>query len=200
MKPVPPPPLPRPFPTRVQLALFVGLMAVIFLISISFSLLRTTGRLRAFTVPANSMAPAIVAGDCVLVEGATLLANLPRRGDIIVFRTNEIGSLKPGSPWVKRIAGLPGEHVRFADGELFINDEQVSLSNSHGKISYTLPTTTGQTAAQTDLVIPEGQYFVLGDNSANSFDSRFWGCVPKKNIIGRVALRYWPPQRAGAVK
>jgi len=76
----------------------------------------------------------------------------------------------------------------------------VVLSNAVGEIVYNLPHGMGTGAAKTDLTVPDGCYFVLGDNSTNSFDSRFWGCVPRANVKGRIAFCYWPPNRVGGVK
>jgi signal peptidase I len=74
------------------------------------------------------------------------------------------------------------------------------MSNSVGEIVYYLPPNVGNFSPQTDVRVPNGCYFVLGDNSTNSFDSRFWGSVPRANIIGRVSFCYWPLQRVGGVE
>jgi signal peptidase I len=83
---------------------------------------------------------------------------------------------------------------------LFINDRQVSLSNAVGEIAYDLPPHSEMFSLQTNVTVPSGCYFVLGDNSTNSSDSRFWGSVPRASIIGRVSFCYWPPRRFGGVK
>jgi len=146
------------------------------------------------------MAPTIDRGDHVLMEGLTFLARKPRRGDIAVFKTDNIAQLPPATIYMKRIAGEPGDHVRISEGKLFINDKHVPLKNSHGEIAYDLPPGAESMAIETDLTIPDGQYYMLGDNSKNSSDSRFWGCVPAENLMGRIVFRYWPPQRTGRVK
>jgi len=69
-----------------------------------------------------------------------------------------------------------------------------------GEIAYNLPPGMGTQAAKTDVTVPNGYYFVLGDNSTNSFDSRFLGCVPRANVKGRIVFCYWPPKRVGGVK
>jgi signal peptidase I len=108
--------------------------------------------------------------------------------------------LPPATIYVKRVAGEPGDHLRISGGNLFINDKQVVLSNALGEITYQFPDRASGMPPQTDLTVPADQYFVLGDNSTNSFDSRFWGCVPAENILGRIAFCYAPSSRIGGVK
>jgi signal peptidase I len=163
-------------------------------------LLRLCGLVRPFSVPTGAMAPAVSPGDHFMMEGITFLSRQPRRGDIVVFKTDGIASLPAAAFHIKRVAGEPGDHVRISEGKLFVNDRQVSLSNAAGEITYNLPPLAGGFSAQTDVKVAPGSYFVLGDNSTNSFDSRFWGSVPRGNIIGQVSFCYWPPDRIGRVK
>jgi signal peptidase I len=133
------------------------------------------------------------------MEGFTFVFGKPHRGDIVIFKTSGIESLPQDEIYVKRIAGEPGDHVRISDGKLFINEKPVSLSNAFREIVYNL-SSAFQNSAKTDMTVPNESYFVLGDNSTNSLDSRFWGSLPRANIIGRVAYCYFPPQRRGRVK
>ena len=162
--------------------------------------LRICGLIRPFSVPTGAMTPAVSAGDHIMMEGVTFLYGQPHHGDIVVFKTDGIPSLPPETLYVKRVAGEPGDHVRISGGKLFINEKRVSLSNAVGEIAYDLPPHVETFSPQTDVTVPNGCYFVLGDNSTNSLDSRFWGSVPRGNIIGRVSFCYWPPQRIGGVK
>jgi signal peptidase I len=146
------------------------------------------------------MTPAVSAGDHIMMEAISFLSRQPRRGDIVVFKTDGIATLPPATIYLKRVAGEPGDHVRISGGRLFVNDKQVSLSNAVGEIVYDLPPNAATFSPLTDLTVPTGCFFVLGDNSTNSFDSRFWGSVPRANIIGRVSFCYWPPERVGGVK
>ena len=145
------------------------------------------------------MAPAVSAGDHILMENFTFLFAKPHRGDIIVFKSAGIPVLPQSQLYVKRIAGEPGDRLRISEGRLFINEQPVSLSNALGEILYNLPI-GAEKSALTDTIVPNGCYFVLGDNATNSFDSRFWGSVPRENIIGRAAYCYFPPRRIGRVK
>ncbi len=146
------------------------------------------------------MTPAVSAGDHIFMEGVSFLFRQPRFGEIVVFKTDGITPLPPQQFYMKRVAGRPGDHVRLADGKLFVNERQVSLRNAFGEIVYDLPKGPGGAAPYADITVPADSYFVLGDNSTNSLDSRYWGGVPRKNIIGRVWFCYFPPQRAGKVK
>jgi len=179
------------------------LVVLALLLSLGFGLffvLRACGLVRPFSVPSGAMAPAVSPGDHIMMEGLTFLSRQPRRGDIVVFSTDGIASLPHATFYLERVVGEPGEHVRISEGKLYINDKLVSLSNGVGEIAYMLPPGAAGRATQTDMTVPGDAYFVLGDNSANSLDSRFWGSVPRGNIIGRVALCYWPPSRFGGVK
>jgi signal peptidase I len=171
-------------------AFFVGALIV----------LRVFGLVRPFSVPTGGMAPAVSPGDHVMMEGVTYLSREPRRGDIVIFKTDGIATLPAATFYVKRVAGEPGEHVRISGGKLFVNEAQVSVSNEVGEIVYGLPPNSTSFSPKTDVTIASGCYFVLGDNSTNSLDSRFWGSVPRGNIIGRVSFCYWPPLRSGVVK
>ena len=143
------------------------------------------------------MAPAIEKGNHVLMEGMTYLRRAPRRGDVVVFRTEGIDLAQPDTVYVKRVVGEPGDRLLLSDGKLFINDQLMVLTNVAGPINYSSLPLFG---AQTNLTVPAGCYFVLGDNSLNSLDSRMWGCVPRGNIMGRISYCYWPLDRIGAVQ
>ena len=194
-----PPPLPtRKAPAkRLRRGVLIGLIVAVVVVLISFR------PLRPFSVPTGAMAPAIEAGDRVMMERVTFLVRKPHRGDIIVFRTDGIRSITPqerGSIYVKRIAGMPGERLDISDGKVYINDKPVPLRNAVGEIDYLLPAGMGWPAFQTNVSVPSKQYHVLGDNSTNSYDSRSWGFVPAENVMGRVWFCYWPPNRVGRVR
>lgn len=107
----------------------------------------------------------------------------PERGDIIVFRY----PLDPEQLFVKRIVGMPGDAVRIEGGAVYVNQRplQEPYVESTGRQSFD------------EVIVEPGRYYVLGDNRAQSSDSRQWGTVPEENIVGEVALRFWPFSRFG---
>lgn len=163
-------------------------------------MLRVCGLIRVFSITSGSMTPAVSAGDGIFTEGLTYLFRKPYRGDIVIFRTDGIAGFLSPTISVKRVVGLPGDHVQISDGKLFINDQQVTLSNAVGEIVYDPPLEQVRASAKNDVTVPSGCYFVVGDNSSNSFDSRFWGSLPRTNIMGRVFYCYSPRGRTGRVK
>jgi signal peptidase I len=192
-----PPKPPARLDRRAKIIIIVAIVPAI-LVSAPI-VLRIFGLLRPFSIPANSMAPAVSTGDHVLMEDLTFLGRNPRHGDVVVFRTDGIAGLQSGIYYVKRVAAEPGEHVHLLDGKLFINDKQLTLSNKAGEIVYNYPSGFGSPPVN-DITVPAGQYFLLGDNSTNSMDSRFFGSVPRENIVGRICFCYWPSERIGGVK
>lgn len=181
--------------------------AVLLVIACCLGLLVPLARLsnviRPFKVPANSMSPAIQPQDHLFSEGLVYWFRSPRRGEIVVFATDDLKGVPPGQFYTKRVAGLPGESIGFQDGELQVNGKKVVLENTEGPIEYWSPSPNMPlpfAPRDSAVTVPAGHYFVLGDNSRNSSDSRIWGFVPEDAIIGRTGWRYWPPDRIGWVK
>jgi signal peptidase I len=135
-----------------------------------------------YYIPSRSMEPTLKPGNRVLVAKFYYRLYHPQRGDIIVFRYpfNKKKNL------IKRVIALPGETVRIENGLLYING--VLLQGDQFNREYLNVGNYGRG----EEVIPENSFFVLGDNSRNSDDSRFWGYVPFNNILGRAFLIYWP--------
>ena len=155
-----------------------------------FLLLVAMGRIRAYTIPTTAMHPTIARNETVFMEGITYFFHAPRIGEIVVFKTDGIESLKEGTFYVKRIAGKPGDTLRIADGKLYVNDKHLPLANAAGEITYTnFPNSPFLSSPTKSITVPEGHYFVLGDNSPNSADSRMYGSIPAKNIRGRILWR-----------
>ena len=139
---------------------------------------------RAFKIPSSSMFPTLQKRDRIFVNRFTYRFSRPQRGDIAVF-------IFPGDrkrDFIKRIIGLPGETVEIRDQRIFIDG---GLINNPSAISTNRYWNIGR-YGQGEIKVPENAYFVLGDNSTNSKDSRYWGFVPKKNLIGKAFFVYWP--------
>lgn len=108
-----------------------------------------------------------------------------------VYNVLEIGK----TSYIKRVIGLPGEHVQIKDGKVYINGEE--LEENYLSENIVTESTDG---AFTDLVVPEGTVFVMGDNRGASSDSRRFGCIPYDKIESKVCLRFWPLNRFGVIK
>ena len=127
-----------------------------------------------------SMAPTLEDQDRLIVNKLIYRLSSPRRGDIVMLYY----PVNPDKSFVKRVIAEEGDQVRIMDGRVYVND--VPMSDDFVPPEYRSHDDFGPT------VIPDGYYFVMGDHRNNSSDSRHWGEVPKKYIIGRVQLRWWP--------
>ena len=147
--------------------------------------------LQNFRVEGPSMSPTLTTGDFLWVNKAAYfrwnddyVLGGPKRGDIAVLRAPDTTD---DIDLIKRVIGLPGDRLRIQHGAVFINDVPLDEPYIHFQATYDYPMGGG------DITIPDGQYFVLGDNRANSRDSHFGWFVPADNLVGRAWLSYWPP-------
>jgi signal peptidase I len=131
-------------------------------------------------VEGQSMAPTLADQDRLIVNKLAYRIAAPLRGDIVMLYY----PLNPDKSFVKRVIAEEGDTVRIVDGRVYVND--VPLRDDYVPPEYRSHDDWGP------QVIPEGYYFVMGDHRNNSSDSRHWGFVPKKYIIGKVQLRWWP--------
>ncbi|MFN2361459.1 MAG: signal peptidase I [Marinobacter sp.] len=165
-----------------------------------------------FQIPSGSMLPTLEVGDFILVNkyayglrlpvaGTKILeVDDPERGDIVVFRYPEDGSTN----YIKRVVGMPGDRIRYEDRELYINGRKVESRfvarlppaelrrETLGDSEHDLFLTLGRTGSsgEGEWLVPEGEYFVMGDNRDNSNDSRYWGTVPDELVVGK-AFAIW---------
>lgn len=169
-----------------------------------------------FRIPSASMMPTLLRGDFILVNKYDYGIRLPvlntkvfgngrpQRGDVIVFRYPE----DPAVPFIKRVVGVPGDRLQYRDKNLIINGASIELDlkgiyhsggvGSRENGSYLMEEQLDDqkhevlinplqlSSVEVDRVIPDGHYFVLGDNRDNSRDSRYWGLVPDENLVGRA--------------
>lgn len=161
--------------------------------------------IQAFKIPTGSMRPTLLEGDIIMVNKFLYGAKIPftdlrlpkvrepKRGDVVVFIYPE----DTKKDFIKRLIAFEGETVEIKDGTVYINDKPLVSPIFNQRYYYN----RGDFAAENrKIIVPEGNYFVLGDNSASSHDSRYWGFVPKKNFLGEAILIYWPPQRIRIIK
>jgi len=144
-----------------------------------------------FKIPTTSMVPTLDVGDRLLSNDIIYKIRAPRRGEVVIFKYPE----EPRRDFVKRMVGLPGEKVMLKNGRIYINGRQVSDKNIASRYYYS----DGYYGNEIEIGIPGESYFVLGDNSINSKDSRYWGFVPEKNLVGKAVFTYWPPWRMGFI-
>lgn len=131
-------------------------------------------------VEGQSMAPTLEDQDRLIVNKLVYRLSSPQPGDIVMLYY----PLKPDRSFVKRIIGEEGDTVKVEDGQVFVND--VPLADQYVPSEYRSHDNWGP------QVVPEGSYFVMGDHRNNSSDSRQWGYVPKRYVIGKVQIRWWP--------
>lgn len=171
-------------PPTIRRSIVETLDACIF--AAVLSLVIITFVIQAFYIPSGSMEPTLMINDRILVAKFLYRFEPVARGDVIVFRY----PLNPQRDFVKRVVGQPEDRVQLKEGVVYVNENRIS------ETGYTIKPDFGNYGPVT---VPSGQYFVLGDNRNNSEDSRFFGYVPRANIIGRAVFIYWPPQRIGFV-
>ena len=175
-------------------------------------------------IPSGSMRPTLLEGDRIVVEKLTKFPNLiknhrfendPQRGDIMIFYPPFV-QLK-SDPWsifsrltgffckdiayIKRVIGLPGEKFevkKSSNGSyhVYINDKRLDEEYIMSEYDYH---TCKENMYCGPFIIPENNYFMMGDNRGNSQDSRFWGTLPKDRFIGRAVFTFWPPKRIGVL-
>jgi len=184
-----------------------------------------------FNIPSGSMIPTLLVGDYLFVSkysygysqysmpfaswwpafpGGRIFASVPHRGDVVVFRYPP----DPSEDYIKRVIGLPGDHIQLRDGQLYINGQEVArqpagdyVTDEEGihmalrRYREDLPggvqhyivkaTDQGEMNNTGEYVVPKNEIFVLGDNRDNSADSRFWGYVPMANLVGRAQVIFF---------
>ena len=167
-----------------------GVLEFLVILLVSFVLVFGFVRpfvVEAFWIPSASMVPTLKYGDRVLVNKFIYRFTEPQRGDIIVFKSVE----GDGQDLIKRVVGVPGDEIAVRGGTLFVNGEPQKEPYVNKKFpdrSFYAPTT-----------VPKDHVFAMGDNRANSQDSRVFGPVPEQNIEGEAFLRFWPPDRIGGL-
>lgn len=181
-----------------------------------------------FKIPSGSMMPTLLVGDFILVNKYTYGLRVPvvndtffevghpRRGEVMVFRFPK----DPSLDYIKRIVGLPGDRIEYRNKQIFVNGHpvvqtedgyydyvapglnQVSvrrLREQLGEHNHSILIDDSNPALDGEITVPEGQYFVMGDNRDNSNDSRFWGFVPDRNVVGRAFMIWWNFDNLGRI-
>lgn len=149
-----------------------------------------------YKIPTGSMRPFLMEGDRIFVDKISYRFREPQRGEVIVFKY----PLDREKDFVKRLVGLGGENLEIQDGQIFVNGQKLEKPASFANRFYYNRDDWSYGKRGQTFRVPEGHLFALGDNSAQSSDSRNWGFVPRKDLIGRAVLIWWPPKRFRLIK
>lgn len=142
-------------------------------------------------VKGHSMEPTFHDAEYILTDKVSFKMGLPQRDDVVVFRSPKNAEVD----YIKRIIALPGERVKIQGGKVFVNGSLLDESAYLGPTVYTGPESF--LSENQEITLPEGKYFVMGDNRPGSSDSRDFGPVTPSEFIGKVFFRYWPLDRFG---
>lgn len=175
------------------------------LILLSFAVSEVCSRLahrlfQAYRVPTINMTPTISSGDDVLICRFAYWFREPHRGDVIVFKTTGIKGIPEGQAakdvlFLERLVGLPNDIVEIGGGSIWVNKTKMEFGDPTRPIEYRNIQSGILPRGVESHQVPPGEYFVLGDNSANSYDSRYWGTIRRSAIYGKVTKIYWPWNR-----
>jgi signal peptidase I len=154
---------------------------------------------KSYRIPSGSMRPTVEEGDRVLAARFLGWFSDPERGDVIVFHPPGVGDIpqrgartEASVTFIKRIVGMPGETVQAVNGRVLIcRAPRVACHVLSEPYARSFTDDFGP------VTVPRDAYLVLGDNRVSSEDSRVWGTLPKRNVIGTAFVRYWPPRRFG---
>ena len=139
-----------------------------------------------YWIPSESMLPTIEVNDKVVVTNFSYWVGGPERGDVVVFHY----PLDPKKDYIKRCIGEPGDIIEFRDSKLYVNGELTPEPYLPAGLTF---------EDFGPVLVPEGSYFMCGDNRNHSSDSRSWGFVEEKHIVGKAQFVYWPFARWGTL-
>lgn len=191
-------------------------LAVVVAVAVGLAVLIQAVLVKPYRIPSGSMEPTLGINQRILVNRIGMDFGSPHVGDIVVFhppadynacadprqgadaagtrsgQACDVAQRKPASvTFVKRVVGLPGDHLRIVDGHVIRNgrpEPDRYIVRCGGDSACNFPQT---------IVVPAGDYYMMGDNRPDSDDSRFWGPVPRAWLIGKAFFTYWPPDRIG---
>jgi signal peptidase I len=161
----------------------------ILLIAVLVSLVVRTYLFQTFYIPSGSMEPTLQIGDRIVVSKLSVKLGTIHRGDILVFKAPKavLGDCGDSvSDLVKRVIGLPGDHLTSKGNTIYVNSQPLAQPWTHKE---PLSRSIG------NVTVPANHYFMMGDNQTWSCDSRYWGSIPRSSVIGKALLRIWPFSR-----
>jgi len=155
--------------------------------------------IQTFEIPSGSMENTLLTGDYLIANkflyglrmpwsGKRVLPiREPKRGDVVIFKYPP----DPSQDFIKRLVGLPGDVIEIRDKKVYVNGARYIEPKEIHKDANILPATAGPRDQFGPVTVPEGSYFMMGDNRDESYDSRFWGFVKKEDILGIAVVKYW---------
>jgi signal peptidase I len=189
-------------------------LVTIVAIALGLALLIQAFLVKPYRIPSQSMVPTLQVGQRVLVDRLRFHFRAPHRGDVVVFKppagAGTQSCFKPGRPgqpcplgddqhqhtetFIKRVVGIPGDRLSVIGNRVYINGKR----QNEPFIRAGTPCDS-VCNMRVPVTIPRDHYFMMGDNRGESEDSRVWGPVPRKWIIGKAFFTYWPPRRIGTL-
>ena len=177
-------------------ALIAGLLGILVIPNIIMAIALRTFIAEARYIPSGSMLPTFHINDRVIINKLIYRFQSPARGELIIFTPPEV-LIEKGfkDAFITRIIGIPGDRIDVKDGKVYVNNTVISEKYLDEAPNYNWSSTELTPSG----IIPAGQYLVFGDNRNNSYDSHYWGFVPRENIIGKATQRFWPINRIGSL-
>lgn len=192
--------------TKLKAGLREAIETAVFVIVMVILIRFFIGEIR--WIPSGSMKPTLIEGDRIFVEKVTRFFEKPKRGDIMVFYPpfetlpktpvkvfeRLTGFFCKDVAYIKRVIGLPGDKILIkadSDGKYSVSVNGTKLDEPYIMDAYDYIPCNAQMYCG-PFTVPEGKYFMMGDNRGNSQDSRFWGFLPEKRFIGRAVFLFWP--------
>ncbi len=178
-------------PTRTRRMHPVLEWLIVLVIAVGVSLLIRAYAFQTYFIPSGSMEPTLHIGDRIIVSKLSVEFGTIHIGDVVVFRAPPGVKVQCGDAvpdLVKRVIGLPGDHLTSRGNTIYVNGHRLTQWWTHNPV-------LGKPIGT--VTVPANSYFMLGDNEANSCDSRYWGTVPRSDIVGKAILRIWPLSRVG---
>jgi signal peptidase I len=163
----------------------------IFVVALAIALFLRTFIVEPRFIPSGSMEPTLQVGDRILVDKISQQWQAPQRGDILIFYPPKSPAIDDTSKaYIKRLIGLEGDRIAVKNGKIYRNGEALNEVYIAEAPRYMMR----------EVIVPKGYYWMMGDNRNHSNDSHIWGFLPKENVIGKAALRFFPfGDRLGAI-
>lgn len=178
----------QPTPTRSENPVVETIKTIVMAGVLAFGIRTFVAEARY--IPSSSMEPTLEINDRLIIEKVSKYFQKPQRGDVMVFNpTDTLKEQNFKDAFIKRVIGVPGDKIEVKNQQVYVNDRKIEENYIAKPPNYDFGPVT----------VPNNQYFVLGDNRNDSYDSHYWGFVPEENMIGRAVVRFWPLDRVGTL-